>query len=36
MGNSLDREEIRILKLRNLVLGEDLANANRRLDDLER
>ena len=44
MGNSIssEREEIRILKLKNLILRdnlahliEDLANANRRINDLE-
>ena len=35
MGNKLDREEIRILQLKNLILRDELAHLKRRLDDLE-
>ena len=36
MGNRLDRGEIRVLTMRNLVLREGLTHVTRRLDDLER
>ena len=35
MGNIFARGEIRVLKMRNLILREQLAHVNRRLDDLK-
>ena len=36
MGNRSDREEIRVLTMRNLALRDEIAHVNRRLNDLER